>query len=306
MAVPKKRKAPVFFNNAELGGYTQISFEVFGEDEKGSEVHSFDANVHYYEKGEGKPLILVHGIGQSLYAWRNNIDFFTDSGYRVLALDLPGFGYSTHPNIYYTVEENANIIRAFMESLGIKKASIAAFSTSAISALILAHDHPDTIDKLVLISPGGPNEAYPFLLRSLTTKIGQMLFKLRLTHQTLENLIKELYFNKPLFTKEMADQYYEPYKDKSVRDTLISSMMHFEDPFDRTTLHGIKKDTLVLSGHNDPIHSKKMVSKFTIIPATEHKCLRNCGHFVNEEKPDIFNRTVVDFLNQTEADKIFV
>lgn len=306
MAVPKIRKNAEFVNNAQAGCFTQISFEVIGENENGSEAHSFDANVHYYEQGEGKPLILVHGIGQSLYAWRSNIEFFANRGFRVLALDLPGYGYSTHPNIYYTVEENANIVKAFMDSLGIEKASIAAFSTSAISVVILAQKYPEAVDKLVLTSPGGPNEAYPFLLRSLTTKIGQLLFKLSFTHQTLENLIKELYFNKPLFTEAMAAQYYDPYRNKSVRDTLIMSMIHFEDPFNLSDLRGIKKDTLVVSGHNDPIHSKKSAGKFATIPGSEQKCLRNCGHFVNEEKPDIFNSTVIDFLNRTEADKIFV
>ncbi len=306
MPAPKKRKKPAFKNCKDIGCDALISFEVVGEDEKGSKAHSFDATVHYFESGEGRPLILVHGIGQSLFAWHENIDFFAQNGFRVLALDLPGHGYSTHPNIYYTVEEVTNIIKAFMDSLGISKASIAGFSTSAVSATLLAQQHPEMVDKLILVSPGGPNDDYPFLMRALATKPGQILFRMKFTLQTMENLLKELYFNKPLVTQNVAMQYFEPYKNKDVRDTLIISMLHFENPFDASGLHGIKKDTLVFSGQNDPIHSKQTVQMFANIPGAEHRRLRNCGHFVNEEKAEFFNSESLDFLNRTEADKIFV
>ena len=306
MPAPKKRKKPVFINCKETGCDASISFEVVGEDEQASKAHSFEATVHYFESGKGRPLILVHGIGQSLFAWHNNIEFFAANGFRVIALDLPGYGYSTHPNIYYTVEETTKIIKAFMDSLGISNASIAGFSTSAISAAVLAQQHPEIVDKLILVSPGGPNDAYPFLMRALTTKPGQILFRMRFTPQTMENLLKELYFNKPMVTQNVVDQYFEPYKNKDVRDTLIMSMLHFENPFDASGLHGIKKDTIVFSGQNDPIHSEKTAQMFANIPGAKHRRIRNCGHFVNEEKAEVFNSETLEFLNQTEAERVFV
>ena len=306
MPLPRRRKKPAFINCTETGCFALVSFEVTGEDEKGSSAHSFDANVHYYEQGEGEPLILVHGIGQSLYSWRNSIDYFAQNGFRVLALDLPGYGYSSHPNIYYTVEEVANIIKAFMDALGIKKASIAGISTSAVSAVVLAQQHSEAVDKLILVSPGGPSESYPFLLRALTTRAGQLAFRMRFTPQTMQNVLQELYFNKPMVTQKTVEQYFEPFRNKDVRDTLIMSMLHFEDPFDASDLHSIKKDTLIFSGQNDPIHPEKTANKYAGIPGSEHRRLRNCGHFVNEEKPEVFNTASLEFLRSTQAGKVFV
>ena len=71
-----------------------------------------------------------YGIGQSLFTWRQNIDFFADCGYRVIAMDLAGCGFSGHPNIYYTVEENA-AIGAFLDAMGIERAISARFPPGA-------------------------------------------------------------------------------------------------------------------------------------------------------------------------------
>jgi len=280
-----------------MGSFVEVRFEIVGEHKHGKQSHTFEADIHYYEKGEGEPLLLVHGIGQSLYTWRKDIDYFAEKGYRVIALDLPGFGYSSHPNIYYTVEETAIILKAFMEKLEIEKAHFVGFSTGALSVIILAQKYPETVDKLVLISPGGPNENYPFALRFLTTRLGHVIFRFRIGQNALEQLLRELYFDKPLVTADMVEQYYAPYKRKRVRDTLSMSMSHYDDKNVISLLHGTRNDTLVLSGVNDPIHSANMVKKYASnISGAEHIRLRNCGHLVHEEKASRVNSEISKFL----------
>jgi pimeloyl-ACP methyl ester carboxylesterase len=160
----RHKKGTLFENNEYIGAYANISFDIATETEMGPETLRFETKIHYYEKGEGEPLLLVHGMGQSLYTWRENIDFFAENGFRVIAPDMVGFGYSGHLNIYYTIEENALVIGAFLDVLGIKKTHIAGFSTGALSALQFAATNPKKVDRLVLVSPGGPNEHYPFIL----------------------------------------------------------------------------------------------------------------------------------------------
>lgn len=291
-----------FENNQKLGSFVDINFEVYDEEKTETTAHSFKASVHYYEKGEGQPIVLVHGIGQSLYCWHKNIDCLAKNGYRVIALDLPGYGYSTQPNIYYTVEENTCMLKAFLDALGIKKAHFAGFSTGALSILLLAELYPKMVEKLILISPGGPNETYPFVMRALTTKLGQCVFRLSFSETTLEKVLKDMFFDKTHVTQNMVEQYYEPFKKKRVRDTLIMCMMHFDDIFNDAFMHAVKKDVLIFSGVNDPIHSKKIAQRFEIIPGSRHIRIRNCGHFVNEEKPDRFNSEAIMFLGGSETD----
>lgn len=305
MVTRRRRRKVNLKNNKKTGKFADITFEIAAETELGRESHKFHAGIHYVEKGRGQPVIFVHGIGQSLYAWRHSIDFFARNGYHVYAIDLPGYGYSSHPNIYYTAEENAIIIKAFMDALKIKSANFIGFSTGALSILYLVQKHPKKIKKQVLVSPGGPNDTYPFLLRFLTTKLGQLLFRLRFTDTGMEKVLKELYFDKPLVTKEITTQYYAPFKNKNVRDTLIMSMLNFDEDFEYSDFRNIKKDTLVFSGANDPIHSAETAKKFAGIPDADHVRLRNCGHFVNEEKPNRFNSEILLFLKRRKVDNYF-
>ena len=93
------------------------------------EVKTVSAKMHYVEQGSGEPLILVHGITQSLYTYRKNIKELSQK-YRVIAVDLLGYGYSEKADITYSVEENALSLEAFMNSLKIPSANFCAFGES--------------------------------------------------------------------------------------------------------------------------------------------------------------------------------
>ena len=140
----KIRRKINFINSKQMGSFVDVRFDIVGEHKHGKQSHTFEASIHYLDKGKGVPLVLVHGIGQSLYTWFKNIDYFVGKGYRVIALDLAGFGYSSHPNIYYTVEESVIILKVFLEKLNIEKAHFVGFSTGALSVVSLAHEHPQT------------------------------------------------------------------------------------------------------------------------------------------------------------------
>ena len=303
--VARRRRKVAFKNSKKIGKFADIEFEIAAENELGRESHKFNAGIHYVDKGKGQPIIFVHGIGQSLYTWRESIEYFAQNGYHVYALDLPGYGYSSHPNIYYRAEENAIVLKAFMSALKIRSANFIGFSTGALSIVYLVLRHPNLVKKMVLVSPGGPNEAYPFSMRFLTSKLGQYLFKLNFTAAGMEKVIKELFFDKPLATPQLINQYYAPFENKNVRDTLIMSMLNFDDEFEQSDFRFVKKDTMVFSGENDPIHSKETAKIFASVPGADHVRLRNCGHFVHEEKPNRFNSEVYLFLKRQKVDNYF-
>lgn len=307
--VKMRRPISRFKNNENVGSYKDITFTIISDSEMGAESIEFETKVHFIEHGKGKPILLVHGIGQSLYTWRNNINFLANNGYRVIAIDLPGFGYSEHPHIYYTVEEYALIIKAFLDAMKIKKTHIAAFSTGALSAVCFAAANPKRVDKLVMVSPGGPNEKYPFSIRFLTTWLGHTMFRLLFTESALHNVLSDMFFDKTAVTNEVVEEYYAPFSNKDVRDTLVMSMMHFDDEHARSLLRGIRKNTLVFSGTGDHFHDEKTIKSYAhTIPSAKHIRLRNCGHLVHEEKYDRFNNETLKFLNKqdNDEDKLFI
>jgi len=291
------KKSGEFENNQYIGAFADISFEIISESEYGEEKLLFETRIHYYEKGTGDALILLHGLGQSLYTWRHNIDYFAANGFRVIALDLAGFGYSGHPNIYYTIEENILILRAFMKTMKINRAHIAGVSTGAQTALFFAANHPKYTNKLILITPGAPNENYPFLLKLLTTWFGAAFLRLALRETTFKKVLNEFYFNATLLTADTVNQYYAPYKNKSTRETLIRYMNNYDDSIIAPLLKNISNNTLIFSGADDRRHSEKEICMYAQkLRSARHYRLRNCAQNVQEEKPDIFNTKSLEFL----------
>jgi pimeloyl-ACP methyl ester carboxylesterase len=295
----KRRPRKVFHYDEYAGSSVDICFDIVNETEMGPEILRFDTTIRYFDMGEGEPLLLVHGIGQSLFTWRKNIDFFVDNGYRVVAMDLAGCGYSGHPNIYFTVEENALVIGAFLDALDIKKAHIVAFSTGGLSVLCYAHNNPQRVGRLVLVSPGGPNENYPFAVRMLTTWLGRTIFMAYLSEASVRNMLSGLYFDATQLRPEVVEGYYLPLRHRDVRETLVMMMMQFDDTYVKSILKGIRHRTLVFSGTEDKLHHEDMIRDYAlVIPEAEHIRLRNCGHLLHEEKAERFNEATLAFLNK--------
>jgi pimeloyl-ACP methyl ester carboxylesterase len=246
-------------------------------------------------------LLLVHGIGQSLFTWRRNVDYFISEGYRVIALDLAGFGYSGHPNIYYTAEEYALIIKAFLDSLNIRKAHIIACSTGCAAAVCFAAAYPKRTGRLVLVSPGAPNPNYPLGMKLLSTALGGAAFKLYTSEASVRSVLQHAYFDATQMTKDVVEGYFAPLRSKEVRETLISCMKHFNDEYALSLLKSIKNETLIFSGTEDRLHDLSSARAYAGIPGSKHIRIRNCGHLVHEEKHSKFNTEAGKFL-KTEAE----
>ena len=100
-------------------------------------------------------LVLLHGIGASAERWSKVIPFFTDH-FRVIVPDIVGFGYSDKPTVEYNIPFFVKFLGDFLNSLGIKKTSIAGSSFGGLVAAEFAIKNSQMVNKLVLISPLGP------------------------------------------------------------------------------------------------------------------------------------------------------
>lgn len=290
-----------FRNGRDVGSYTSVSFEIIGSTDLGTESIFFETQIHYIDIGDGEPVLLLHGIGQSLYTWRNNVDALVKSGYRVIAPDLPGFGYSGHPNIYYTAEEYAIILKAFLEAIKVKKAHIAAFGVGCLSAVCFAAAHPKRAGKLVLLSPGAPNPNYPFGMKLVSTRAGAAAFKLLFGEASLKSWLQCMYFDATKITAEVLENYYAPYRSKEVRETLCLCMNHVVDTHARSVLKSVRSEALVLWGIDDKLHDEATVRAYAAgIPRSKHIIIRNCAHLLHEEKHIRVNDEMLRFLARGE------
>ena len=111
--------------------------------------------IHYLAGGKGPPLLVVHGVasraddGAPIYRELMRT-------HRVYALDLLGYGDSDRPlDSDYSVTTQAEIVRGFMDAVGLREADVMGVSMGGWVALKVAAEHPERVRRLVLVSSGG-------------------------------------------------------------------------------------------------------------------------------------------------------
>lgn len=113
-------------------------------------------SLYYREQGEVEQptLLLIHGLGCSLKYWACLFDAKELTDYRILALDLPGFGMSEKPETYnYSLLSQADIVFAFIEALHIQNCTLIGHSMGGSIAILLAHNYPEFLRQLLVIEP---------------------------------------------------------------------------------------------------------------------------------------------------------
>ena len=108
-----------------------------------------DIELYYEVHGEGPPLLLVPGLGVDVDFFRAIIDDLATS-YRVVAFDPRGAGRSDKPDIPYSIDGMADDAVGLLDHLGIDRATVLGCSMGGRTALMLALDHPNLVDRLVL------------------------------------------------------------------------------------------------------------------------------------------------------------
>jgi pimeloyl-ACP methyl ester carboxylesterase len=141
--------------------------------------NDFGTKIHYRDVGEGPVILLLHGEMSSLHVWEDWINILSED-FRLIAIDLPGSGLTGAPhcisNKTKTCSDNltsdyiAHTIEYFIEDLGINKLSIVGSSYAGyLAAQYAGLQHPEKIDRLVLISPKGYQQDIPSILKQTTT-----------------------------------------------------------------------------------------------------------------------------------------
>jgi pimeloyl-ACP methyl ester carboxylesterase len=128
------------------------------------EDHHIEVNgrqIRYIEKGEGRPLLCLHGMGFSLSAdmWLPHLDALAGVG-RVICPDIPGWGLSD-PLPQPTFQAWADTLLAFVDALGITEMDVFGYSVGGWISCLMARDRPGLVRRLVLLDAPGMNIEAP-------------------------------------------------------------------------------------------------------------------------------------------------
>jgi 4,5:9,10-diseco-3-hydroxy-5,9,17-trioxoandrosta-1(10),2-diene-4-oate hydrolase len=259
--------------------------------------------IHYDQAGHGPAIIFVHGGGpgsSGLSNFSRNLSAFADR-YRTITIDLPGYGQSTKLRIqeplwgYY-----AKVLAGFIDALGLAKAHLVGNSMGGAASLKTAIDFPEKVDRLVLMGPGGGYSLFGQQLsdgiRSLVTFYSPPGPSL----QRLKAFIEYLVFDPSSVPDELVAERLEQARDPETAEFMPLRAGPDMPPIEelwRERLDSLPHQTLIIWGREDRVNPLDQgLILMRQIPNARFLVIPRCGHWVQWEKADEFNRTVADFL----------
>jgi len=253
--------------------------------------------LRYIDTGRGTPVVFLHGLGASMYAWRKNLAPIAAAGYRVIAFDNRGFGFSDKPATGYDNASYARLAVALLDSLHVPDAVLIGHSMGGAIAAEVAIAHPERVRGLVLIGSAGLGAREPPLFRvGRWPVVGPLLFAFRSRGFT-ERFLKATYADPGKVSDADVDQYYAPVAEPAYGRALRAVLRQFRFDALAGRLDHIAAPTLVLWGEADrliPITLGRALAGG--IPGAAFLSVARAGHSVQEEAPEEVNRLLIHFL----------
>lgn len=258
--------------------------------------------IHYQEKGEGTPLILLHGLASSTYTWRNLFEPLSKN-YRVIAVDLKGFGFSEKPDGDYSRPEQARLVIDLMNSLQIEKAIICGNSMGGEVALNVAIQEPNKVKSLILLDNGGMKVSgggslVPFYLQ--VPYINRLLTALAMTSNKLVRQgLEKSYYDDSKISDETVAKYYLPVTGRDGQRGVLLARQQASNGEIESQLSQINIPTLIVWGADDeviPLEAGKKTN--SLIKDSKLVIYEKCGHLPQEEMPDKLLLEILEFLKR--------
>jgi len=266
--------------------------------EIGATVDAGGIRTNYLEAGEGPPVVLVHGSGPGVTAyanWRLNIPALASS-LRVLAPDMAGFGSSDKPG-RYGMQGWIDQLVGFLDATGLDRVSLVGNSFGGGLAIRLAVDHPDRVDRLVLM--GSVGVVFPI------TEGLDFVWGYQPSVENMRRTLDYFAYSRELVNDELAEVRYRAATAPGVQEAFAAM---FPAPRQRWVdamatpeeqIRAIPHETLIVHGRDDRVipvdNAYRLVG---LIDRSELHVFGRCGHWTQIEWADDFNSLLVRFLTR--------
>ena len=259
--------------------------------------------VHYQEAGTGNDptIVLIHGFASSTLVWSKVFLEFAARGFRVIAPDLLGYGYSAKPRDFdYTIGAQARMVDRLLDKLELERAIIVGSSYGGAIAAHIALDYPERIERLVLVGAVTNNEPTKYLLMRLfgSPLIGDILSPLLLgSRLLLKRRMKRVYDRHSwVLDAQRIEARHQPLRTAAVHRAIIRTVRRWDADRIQREAHLITQPTLLLWGENDaevPLRFGEQLQD--AIKDARLIVFRDCGHLPHEEFPQAFTEVVSGF-----------
>ena len=271
-----------------------------------------DGTIHYYRAGEaGLPVVLLHGGGTDTawISWKKAIPVLA-AKYRVFTPDWPGHGGSKQYRGKATQEMLESCLLQLLDAWGLQKVTLVGLSMGGSVAAGFAIRHPERVARLVLVDSGGLTERVRWHLLSYlmlkTPLLPRLTARMILNRPSVRySLEKQLFKSKVADIDEIVEDVYRELKAKKsvYSDWQLDEIGPLRNKtFHTPEMHRIHCPTLIINGTLDdlvPVQASHQATEK--IRGAMFREIAGCGHWPNREKPDEFNRVLLEFLTETDA-----
>lgn len=255
-------------------------------------VEVFGQAIRYYEAGEGRVVILVHGLGSEAAVWALSIGPLS-AKHRVIALDQVGFGDSAKPRVEYRIETFVEFLDEFMRMLGIPRATLVGNSLGGWIVAEFATRHPEKVEKLVLVTAAGltPEPGAPPLAVDLNPA----------SLSRMRKLLETAFYDRHLVTEGFVRQAFEQRLRRGDGYTVqrVLATLWAGDQYLDAKLGSVRAPTLVVWGRDDALTLLSLGERLHRgIAGSRLVVFEQCGHVPQMEKAADFNKALLEFLSQ--------
>lgn len=242
-------------------------------------------DFRYVERGEGQPIVILHGLMGGLSNFRGVYDFFPEKGYRVIIPELPVYDL---PLLKTTVKDLAVHLDKFFTSNHLEDVILLGNSLGGHIALLYTKLYPQKVRGLVITGSSGLYE----------NAMGESYPK-RGDYNYIKTKSEEVFYDPKVATKEIVDEVYETVND---RNKLIKTLAIAKSAI----RHNMAKDlpkmeipTAIIWGAQDCVTPPNVAEEFNrLLPNSTLYWIDKCGHAPMMEHPDSFNSLMDNWLTQ--------
>ncbi|MFZ0886946.1 MAG: alpha/beta hydrolase [Candidatus Binataceae bacterium] len=257
-----------------------------------------DGLVTYFMTGgypNQEPLILIHGVGpNAALEWRSMIATLAQAHYKVIAPNLPGFASSDHKQVRYSIAYQAAALAGLIDKLKLEKVNLVGHDLGADVALYYAVDHPDNVERLILVSGGMIGQRDAERIRASLVPN---------TPDKVKALVDSAFFGLPPMPDFMYERMMAALASDLPAQTDMLNSAAKDEAHIRSKLGQIFNTlTVIMWGGKDPvIPAAREEALHSALPGSATVIFRSSGHDPQLEHPDEFADSILYLLRQTEG-----
>ena len=263
-------------------------------------------NLHKEASGSGKPVLLIHGFGNSIYVWRHLVPELEKQN-QVIAIDLKGFGDSPKPaDDRYSVYEQARLIHDYVVENDLKDVTIVGHSLGGgialVASLYLQQSNPGRQRGLVLIDSIAYPQQLPMFIRLLATPVlGPLITGVVPPEIQIQQVMKLVYAENSTVPADAVKVYAKALKTPEGRYAAVTSARQLQPPdLEELSLQypSLRVPTLIVWGKQDKIVPVSVGERLhQAIPDSQLFVIDDSGHYPAEEQPQLLLPVLESFLH---------